>query len=133
MKILERIRNKKQRILRTLFGTFSATALMFTFQACYGMPPGILIQPRGQVLDAETGDPVEGLQVNLWMHPIDTTDHEGYFAGEVQELPPNLDYRVHVIDIDSTENGLYERLDTMVPASQLQNMELKVQRIHEDS
>lgn len=133
MKILERVRNKKQRILRALFGTFSATALMFTFQACYGMPPGILIQPRGQVLDAETGDSVEGLQVNLWMHPIDTTDHEGYFAGEVQELLPNLDYRVHVIDIDSTENDLYERLDTMVPASQLQNMELKVQRIHEDS
>ena len=29
---------KKQRLLRFLFGTFSATALMFTFQACYGPP-----------------------------------------------------------------------------------------------
>lgn len=133
MKILERVRNKKQRILRALFGTFSATALMFTFQACYGMPPGILIQPRGQVLDAETGDPVEGLQVNLWMHPIDTTDHEGYFAGEVQEIPQNIEILVSVTDIDSTENGLYERLDTITPASQVQDMELKVQRIHEDS
>ncbi|MBO7492076.1 MAG: hypothetical protein J6T59_06520 [Bacteroidales bacterium] len=132
MKILERVRNKKQRILRALFGTFSATALMFTFQACYGMPPGILLQPRGQVLDAETGEPVEGLQVNLWMHPIDTTDHEGYFAGEFQEYSP-VEYRVDVIDIDSTVNGLYERLDTTISAEQLQGMELKVQRIHEDS
>ncbi|MBO4488924.1 MAG: hypothetical protein J5741_04625 [Bacteroidales bacterium] len=132
MKILERIRNKKQRILRALFGTFSATALMFTFQACYGMPPGIFIQPRGQVLDAETGEPVEGLEVNLWMTPIDTTDHEGYFAGQYQDYS-NIEYRVDVIDIDSTENGLYERMDTMIPVSQLQDMELKVQRIHEDS
>jgi 5-hydroxyisourate hydrolase-like protein (transthyretin family) len=133
MKILERIRNKKQRILRALFGTFSATALMFTFQACYGMPPSIFLQPRGQVLDAETGEPVEGLQVNLWMNPIDTTDHEGYFAGDLMDFQTDMDFRVDVIDIDSTEHGLYERMDTMVPVYQLQDMELKVQRIHEDS
>ncbi|MBR4136345.1 MAG: hypothetical protein IKU03_08060 [Bacteroidales bacterium] len=133
MKIIERIRSKKQRILRAIFGTFSATALMFTFQACYGMPPGTLIQPRGQVFDAETGEPVEGLQVTLWGNPIDTTDHEGYFAGNLEEFYPNLDCRVQVVDIDSTENGLYERLDTTVYASQLQDMELKVQRLHEDS
>ena len=34
------LRQKKQKILRFLFGTFSATALMFTFQACYGPPQG---------------------------------------------------------------------------------------------
>jgi len=35
---MNKLRQKKQQILRFLFGTFSATALMFTFQACYGPP-----------------------------------------------------------------------------------------------
>lgn len=36
--IMKNISQKKRRLLRFLFGTFSATAIMFTFQACYGPP-----------------------------------------------------------------------------------------------
>ena len=37
--MFQKIKEKKQQLVRFLFGSFTATALMFTFQACYGMPP----------------------------------------------------------------------------------------------
>lgn len=37
---MNKLRQNKQQILRFLFGTFSFTAVMLVFQACYGPPSG---------------------------------------------------------------------------------------------
>ena len=37
---MNKLRRNKQQILRFLFGTFSFTAVMLVFQACYGPPSG---------------------------------------------------------------------------------------------
>ncbi|MCR4826909.1 MAG: hypothetical protein K5882_08175 [Bacteroidales bacterium] len=37
---MNKLRQKKQQILRLLLGMFSFTAVMLVFQACYGPPQG---------------------------------------------------------------------------------------------
>ena len=37
---MNKLRQKKQQVLRFLFGAFSFTAVMLVFQACYGPPSG---------------------------------------------------------------------------------------------
>ena len=119
--------------MRFLFGSFSATALMFTFQACYGPPQSYINTTlRGFVTDAETGESIEGLKVaseDIGFSAI--TNHEGYF--EDPDVRRGLDewgnYPIQITDIDSTENGLYETLDTIIPAKDLQNpIHLKVKK-----
>lgn len=138
MNMFQKIKEKKQQLLRFLFGSFSATALMFTFQACYGMPQSYVeVTFRGTVTDAETGESISGLKVSSErINFSDTTDQDGNFedpAG-VRMLDEWVDYPIRVTDIDSTDNGLYETLDTVFSAGDLQNpIHLKVKRQREDS
>ena len=76
------LKEKKRKLLRFLFGSFSFTALMFTFQACYGMPErSVEADIQGRVTDMETGEPVEGLQVTSDIVGLaDTTDRNGQFV-----------------------------------------------------
>ena len=135
--MFKKFKEKKQRLVRFLFGSFSSTALMFTFQACYG-PPEVYVDAtiQGKVLDTETGAPVKGLQVSIPSLGFTAiTDNEDKFEdpnGE-RSIREWADYDVQVNDIDSAENGLYESLDTTVYASDIQNtLELKV-RQHRDN
>lgn len=138
MNMFQKIKEKKQQLLRFLFGSFSATALMFTFQACYGMPQSYVdVSVRGTVTDAETGEPIGGLKVTSErINFSDTTNQDGNFedpAG-VRMLDEWADYPIRVTDIDSTDNGLYETLDTVISAIDLQNpIHLKVKRKSENS
>ena len=126
------LKEKKQKLLRFLFGTFSFTALMFAFQACYGMPGNqmeAIIQ--GRVTDMETNEPVEGLQVfSERLGFVDTTDHNGFFsAKEIQYMYDREYFQFTVRDIDSTENWQYETLDTMVYGIDLtQPLQFKVKK-----
>ncbi|MBR0305129.1 MAG: radical SAM-associated putative lipoprotein [Bacteroidales bacterium] len=136
--MFQKLKNKKQRLVRFLFGSFSATALMFTFQACYG-PPEVYVNAKiqGKVLDTETGAPIKGLQVSIPSLGFTAiTDNEGIFedpSGE-RSIREWADYDVQVNDIDSTENGLYESLDTTVYAADIQHpLELKVKQHRENS
>jgi putative lipoprotein (rSAM/lipoprotein system) len=127
------LKEKKQKLLRFLFGSFSFTALMFTFQACYGMPGrDIEVNIQGRITDMETNEPVEGLQVlseNISF--VDTTDHNGAFAClEKRYLNEYVKYQFTVTDIDSTENGQYETLDTVIYGADLaQPLQLKVKKV----
>ena len=127
------LKEKKQKLLRFLFGSFSFTALMFTFQACYGMPGrDIEVNIQGRVTDMETNEPVEGLQVlseNISF--VDTTDHNGAFAcPEKRYLNEYVKYQFTVTDIDNTENGQYETLDTMIYGGDLTpSLQLKVKKV----
>ena len=128
------LKEKKQKLLRFLFGTFSFTALMFAFQACYGMPERYVeTSIQGRVTDIETNEPIEGLQVTSDIVGLaDTTDQNGKFVDPMgrRSLYAWEEYRFTVTDIDSTENGQYETLDTMFPAMDLtQPLQLKVKRV----
>ena len=127
------LKEKKQKLLRFLFGSFSFTALMFAFQACYGMPGrDIDVNIQGRVTDMETNEPVEGLRVlSENVSFVDTTDHDGAFAcPETRYLYDWAEYQFTVTDIDSTENGQYETLDTVVYGADLTKpLQLKVKKV----
>lgn len=138
MNMFQKIKEKKQQLLRFLFGSFSATALMFTFQACYGMPRShVNVLVRGTVTDAETGETIGGMKVSSEIIGFSaTTDQEGYFEDStgVRTLNEWGSYPIRVTDIDSTDNGLYETLDTVFSARDLQNpIHLKVKKQSENS
>ena len=127
------LKEKKQKLLRFLFGTFSFTALMFAFQACYGMP-GNQMEAfiHGRVSDVETNEPIEGLRViSVELGFVDITDHNGFFSDTMKRYMHDQE-RFHFIvrDIDSTENWQYETLDTVVHGFDLtQPLQLKVKKV----
>ena len=135
MKLLQTIKEKRQQLIRFLFGSFSATALMFAFQACYGMPKelppddnDILIS--GTIMDMETSQPIEGLSITIPDLNVDgTTDSSGvfYINASFGEIPNEILLQVN--DIDSTKNGFYEDLDTVFTYDQLlEPFELQVRQ-----
>ena len=135
MKIIQALKTKKQQLLRFLFGSFSATAIMFTFQACYGMPPAQNVYIRGTVVDAGTGEPVEGLMVGLPEYGLtDTTDANGTFDyPESQYIIKGQIVDLQVTDIDSTENGLYEQLNVSATVEELASpLRLEVMKVDEE-
>lgn len=126
-------KEKKQKLLRFLFGSFSFTALMFAFQACYGMPErDIKTIIQGRVTDIETNDPIQGLQVSSDVGFTTTTNENGIFI-DPHGLRPLYEWSelyITVTDIDSTENGMYETFDTVVWARDLtQPIELQVKKV----
>lgn len=128
------LKEKKQKLLRFLFGSFSFTALMFAFQACYGMPERYVEATiQGRVTDIETGKPIEGMQVSSDIVGLtDTTDQNGQFVDPLgrRAMYEWDQFRFTVMDIDSTENGQYETLDTMVYGSDLTRpLQFKVKKV----
>ncbi|MCQ2283343.1 MAG: carboxypeptidase-like regulatory domain-containing protein [Bacteroidales bacterium] len=118
--MFQKIKEKKQQLIRFLFGSFTATALMFTFQACYGMPPQNDLDAtiQGTVKSAETGEPIQGITVCGTRNDLFVqTGANGNF-----QLPVHFgsdQYLIHIKDEDGTENGSYQDLDTLLDASVL--------------
>ncbi len=132
--MFKNLKEKKQKLLRFLFGTFSFTALMFAFQACYGMPERYVeVDIQGRVIDIETNEPVEGLQVtSSIVGLIDTTDQDGQFVDPIgtRAMYEWEEFHFTVTDIDSTAHGQYEPLDTLVWAMNLTRpLQLKVKKV----
>ena len=114
---MSKLRQKKQQILRFLFGSFSATALMFTFQACYGMPNnGYRDFIEGQVVSEDVDQPIQNVRVhssnNNGEGDFAKTDEEGYFTVGVDSTVDSV--AVSFQDMDGEENGLYADLDTLM-------------------
>jgi hypothetical protein len=87
---------------------------------------------QGRVSDMETNEPIEGLMVfSERLDFVDTTDHNGVFsASDVRYMYDREYFQFTVRDIDSTENGQYETLDTMVYGVDLtQPLQLKVKKV----
>jgi len=127
------LKEKKQKLLRFLFGTFSFTALMFAFQACYGMPERPFeTVVQGKVTDMETNDPIQGLQVSSDIGFTTTTNEKGIFIDPIglRTIYEWGEYHITVTDIDSTENGSYETFDTVVWALDFtQPIELQIKKV----
>jgi len=88
---------------------------------------------QGRVTDIETDEPIEGLQVTSSIVGLaDTTDQNGQFVDPMGKRAFYEWDECHfsVTDIDSTENGQYETLDTVLPALDLtQPLQLKVKKV----
>lgn len=134
--MLSKLKEKKRAWKRALFGSFAATSVMFTFCACYGMPKEYinLDEISGTVVDAETGSPVAGVQVQSRGLIDAITDSTGYFVDSTDRTVDSwhpIDFAVR--DIDGAENGIYEDLDTSVLAADLLSpLHLQVKPKHDD-
>lgn len=119
--VMKKLRQKKQQILRFLFGSFSATALMFTFQACYGMPSdGYWYPMGGQVISESTQEPIPDIRVicernGVMVNDILSTDVEGRFIIDF-DMESLDSLNIHLKDVDGEENGRYADLDTVLSA-----------------
>ena len=119
LNVMNKLRQKKQQILRFLFGSFSATALMFTFQVCYGMPSEAYWHPvAGKVISESTQEPIPDIKVicernGVMVNDVVSTDAEGGFMFDlnIDELDS---VNIHLKDVDGEENGQYADLDTVV-------------------
>jgi len=118
---MKKIELKTRKLLRTIFGAISFTAVAFIFQACYGPGPDNFydVKLTGMVVSKTTNLPIKGIKVSVndrWNHGI--TDENGKFdfyaevpvdgyrgGGGVNYTPDSV--WVHFCDIDGIENGLF--------------------------
>lgn len=103
-------RNWKRKIL----GGLSFTSALFIFQACYGTPQdfGVDLLVEGQVKSKSTGLPLKGIKVsadNTVAYQL--TDDDGRFSFYTEYRDR---FTVQCSDIDSSQNGSYRPMDTVV-------------------
>jgi hypothetical protein len=123
---MKKLQLKSRKLLRTLFGCLSFTAVAFVFQACYGTGPDPFYDVKftGTVQSKHTKLPVKGIKivVNDEKFGSGFTDKNGNF--DFYASVPNYEdyYRngnlftflkpdsvmVYFLDIDSIENGSFE-------------------------
>ena len=142
---MNKLELKYRKLLRTLFGCISFTAVAFVFQACYGVPESYSIRLTGTVKSKTTNLPIKGIKIMIngeYRHRMEETfgitneDGEFDFYAEV----PKWDYydyedsvtvrypadsvKVHFLDIDNTENGWFE--DKIIFINPAQKKEVKM-------
>ena len=120
---MRKIELKSRKLLRTIFGGISLTALAFAFQACYGPGPDMMydIKLTGTVKSKNTNLPVKGIKVSVnngkseLFNSYGITDENGKF--DFYASVPNGNYyidsvcyaannvNIHFLDIDGAENG----------------------------
>ena len=113
---------KTRKLLRTIFGGISLTAVAFIFQACYGVPspPYYNFDARlsGKVLSKTDKQPIKGIKVSV-ANALNfaITDEDGNFSFYAHVENYRYDSIMQIItldsipvlfsDIDSTENGYF--------------------------
>jgi len=123
---MKKIELKSRKLLRTLFGCLSFTAVAFAFQACYGTGPDEFydIKLTGIVKSKTTDLPIKGIKVvvNDEQFNCGFTDEngkfdfyagvpafDGYFHRDHYGTYYKADsVRVYFLDIDGVENGNFE-------------------------
>lgn len=126
--MFQKIKEKKQQFLRFLFGSFTATALMFVFQACYGMPNDTLyIYVQGTVVSDVTGEPIPNIEVrsNTSSDTVRTDEMGQFFITVPSRTIPNLTFK----DIDQAENGQFAPLDTILEKYNGEMLEIRLNEI----
>ena len=127
---MKTLKLKYRKLLRTIFGCVSFTAVAFVFQACYGTGPDDFydIKLTGTVRSKSTNLPIKGIKVLVGVHAYSErytfgmTNENGEFDFYASVPSRDIyDYRdtsniaistpdsvrVHFLDIDSTENGWF--------------------------
>jgi len=124
---MKKIVLKSRKLLRTIFGCMSFTAVAFVFQACYGMPRDDFydVKLTGSVKSETTNLPIKGIKITIndgktyynQSNAYGITDENGKF--DFYAAVPRYEYfsykdsinyvadsvRIHFLDIDGIENG----------------------------
>ena len=104
---------------RKLLSYLSITSVMFAFQACYGTMDDefedILIE--GSVVSSTTGNPIPGIQITSNNYSYEISDRNGRFSFYTGVLDSNQ-ISLSFTDIDSSENGKFQPLDTLIMLDQ---------------
>jgi hypothetical protein len=108
------MKNKRNNLFRTVFGIFSLSGIMFTFQACYGSPQdfGLDVLVHGTVVSGSTKAGIPGIKVSIpvnGQYAQTASDGTFYLYTERQ-----AEYHITVTDIDGAMNGVYQAKDTLV-------------------
>ena len=98
--------------MRTVFGVFSLSGMLFAFQACYGTPQdfGMDVLISGKVTSAVSKASLPGINVminELGQNTVTASD--GTFSIYCE---PMAQYSLTFTDTDGAKNGLYQSRDT---------------------
>lgn len=122
-----KIKEKKRKIIRAFFGLFSFSAVMFVFQACYGIDNGqnFDVVFEGIVLSKTDITPVQGIKVSvLGSNSSTITDSNGYYYFYCESANH---YTLRFEDADTSLYGAYHTLDTAInTSSEIGNITLNV-------
>jgi putative lipoprotein (rSAM/lipoprotein system) len=132
---MKKIELKSRKLLRTLFGCLSFTAIAFVFQACYGTEPDCYYDVKftGTVRSKNTNLPIKGIKIAVNNEKINSgfTDNNGNFAFYASVPNEYCDYhfkhdsvKVYFLDIDGIENGSFE--DKVIIINPAHNDEVKI-------
>jgi putative lipoprotein (rSAM/lipoprotein system) len=107
----------KRNLLQKILAGLSFTSVLFVFQACYGTPQdfGLDFLLEGKVVSKTNGSPIKGIKVGIesGLQCVLTNDN-GEFSFYVEKADS---LQVFFEDIDSTENNIYQTLDTLITVS----------------
>ena len=141
-KIMKKIELKSRKLLRTLFGCLSFTAVAFVFQACYGMPYDDFydVKLTGVVTSKTTNLPIKGIKVTVGSEKYNygITDENGSFDfyasvpswdSHYRDRRDSMHYtpdgvRIHFLDIDGIQNGHFA--DTTIIINPARKDEVKI-------
>jgi len=122
---MKKIELKFRKLLRTVFGCISFTAVAFVFQACYGTEPAFYdVKFTGTVKAKNTNLPVKGIKIIVhsgfsYYNQKDDygfTDEKGTY-NFYASIPYTNNYMddslkdsvsVRFLDVDGAENGWFE-------------------------
>ncbi len=124
---MNKLQEKKRKILRWIYATFCLGSVVFIFQACYGMPKdfGKDIKIIGTVKSKSTNQPIKGIKVvNERSSVYEKTDSNGNFSMYV--FGDNSEVSISFIDIDSIDNSSFLRKDTIVAIGNKELIELDI-------
>jgi len=141
---MKKLELKSRKLLRTIFGSISLTAMAFVFQACYGTKEDFYydIKVTGTVRSKSTDVPIKGIKVvvnsernfgitdengNFDFYASVSNSHE-YYNDSVRFAPDSV--RVHFLDIDGDENGSFS--DTTIIIDPARKDEVKISVLLED-
>ncbi|MDO4726834.1 MAG: hypothetical protein Q4A56_06415 [Porphyromonadaceae bacterium] len=124
---MNKLQEKKYRILRWIYATFCLGSVVFIFQACYGMPKdfGKDVKVTGIVKSKSTNQPIKGIKViDKHSSAYQKTDSNGNFSMYVSSR--NSGVSISFMDVDSTENGSFLKKDTIVAVDNKRSIELDI-------
>ena len=140
---MKKIKLKSRRLLRTIFGCVSLTAVAFVFQACYGIKEDCFYDVKftGTVKAKDTNLPIKGIKVAINDKVnFGITDENGkfdfyasipewegcYHHKDTVHYPPDS-VRVHFLDIDSIENGYFLNKTIIVDPAHKNEVKINVE------
>jgi len=136
---MKKIELKSRKLLRTIFGCISFTAVAFVFQACYGPGPDPFYDVKftGTVRSKATNSPIKGIKVSINDQPhsygftnamgkfnfyASIPEREYWINDSIVYKPDSV--KVQFLDVDGFLNGSFK--DTAIYVNPAHKDEVKI-------